>query len=82
MQTKGEIHHDRRLHQLMLLEASKKWARAVKGTRPVSSSSRSIKQEDKDVADHRQSSDSFARAASSPTDSVSSLHDSFVHDFR
>ena len=83
MQIKGEVHHDRRLHQLMLLEASKEWARCVKARGLNLSANRSIKADERDASEQRRvSCDSHARTASSPTDSVSSLHDSLLHDFR
>jgi hypothetical protein len=82
-QTKGEVHHDRRLHQLMLFEASKEWAlRLKKGSTAISSVSSSIKVEEREPADCRTSIDSNTRVASSPTDSVSSLHDALNLDFR
>ena len=76
------MHHDRRLHQLMLLEASKEWARSMRVKGLPTSTSRSIKPDAESSADRRISADSFARTSSSPTDSVSSLHDTLLHDFR
>lgn len=70
---RGEVHHDRRLHQLMLLEACKEWALKCQGM--------PSKAEDRTA-----SADSLGRVATSPTDSVSSLHEALtdltVHDFR
>ena len=61
----------------MLLEASKEWSRK---SRPVNV----IRAED--GAERRSSAEGYVRAASSPTDSVSSLHDglseALVQDFR
>lgn len=83
VQIKGEVHHDRRLHQLMLLEASKEWHRTLKARGMLTSMGRNIKLEERDSANERRvSCDSYARTSSSPTDSVSSLHDSLLHDFR
>ena len=62
----------------MLLEASKEWNRK---SRPVNV----IRAED-GSGERRSSSEGYVRAASSPTDSVSSLHDglseALVQDFR
>ena len=78
MQARGEVHHDRRLHQLMLLEASKEWSRQAH---------EAIKRKGEDGGGERRiSTESCIRTASSPTDSVSSLHegltDSMIQDFR
>lgn len=82
LQIKGEVHHDRRLHQLMLLEASKEWHRTVKAVGFNPSTSRNIKGEVDDSEKDRVSFDSYPRASSSPTDSVSSLHDTLQQNFR
>ena len=88
LQIKGEVHHDRRLHQLMLCEASREWASQAgkKKAAVAPSPSPSIKVDERDSVECRSSIDSHARAvASSPTDSVSSLHDTLHHantDFR
>lgn len=64
----------------MLLEASKEWSRTVMGGGPPSSKAEEVR------ADRRSSSDSYVRVATSPTDSVSSLHeglsDAVAHEFR
>lgn len=90
LQTKGEVHHDRRLHQLLLFEASREWASRISRKGVLVSAAHahahtptpSMKVEERDSADCRNSMDSHARVASSPTDSVSSLHDALHHDFR
>lgn len=72
-QVRGEVHHDRRLHQLMLQEELREWARGPAAKQWPSTTD----DEDSDATDDAlllTASSSLALAASSPADSVSSLH--------
>ena len=73
---RGEVHHDRRLHQLMLQEEMREWSRGPAAKQwPTATDD-----EDSDVTDDAlllTASSSLALAASSPADSVSSLHAEF-----
>lgn len=78
LQARGEVHHDRRLHQLMLLEACKEWSRQTNDA---------LRRKDEvNGVERRMSTESCLRTTSSPTDSVSSLHegltDCSIQEFR
>ena len=74
---RGEVHHDRRLHQLMLQEEMREWSRGPAAKQwPVATDD-----EDSDVTDEAflvAGSNALAMASSSPADSVSSLHAEFL----
>ena len=65
LQVRGEVHHDRRLHQLMLQEDLKAWDRLQASSQPEPAS---------DSEDDGPSSID-SRPTASPADSASSLHD-------
>ena len=69
LQVRGEVHHDRRLHQLMLQEDCKEWARHVAGL-PADG----VAPPPSVTSEESEPEDILIQPASSPTDSVSSLH--------
>ncbi|KAK9812463.1 hypothetical protein WJX73_001778 [Symbiochloris irregularis] len=73
---RGEVHHDRRLHQLLLQEEMREWSRGPAAKRWPSLTD----DEDSDLGDEALwagtlgGTNTLAVAASSPADSVSSIH--------